>query len=115
MGDYSSDPFFDNIDRLSMQELGLTAAHEPNDYFVSMMQRAEQDKMLAKQVKKHGMNYGIDPLTTIDGQGVSSTAGSTIPMDEKVARAQMLVLPGMKVNKPPDKDPTKRLRKAMGL
>ena len=48
-------------------------------------------------------------------QGVSSTAGSTIPMDDKVARAQMLVLPGMKVNKPPDKDPTKRLRKAMGL
>ena len=63
--------------------------------------------MLDRQEKRHGKDYGLEHLAAQDG---------AIPLgDTKVTRAQVLILPGMKVKKQTTKEPTKRLRKAMGL
>jgi len=111
MNDYGSDPFFDNVDRQSALELGMTCDHEGEDFFVSLLQRAEQDRLMQQQVKKHGLDYGIDIVATSE----PGTKAGGVSTDGKFARAQVLVLPGMAVQKKPDKDSTKRLRKAMGL
>jgi hypothetical protein len=54
--DFGSDEFFDGMDKQTARELGLSAGDESTDYFLAMMRRAETEKQLKAQVKKHGMH-----------------------------------------------------------
>jgi len=101
-----SSEFFDGMDRLTMMELGLTAQHEGPDYFVSLLNRTEEDEKLEKQVKKHGLNYGLDDLSTDEPH-------TTISTDGRFARAQRLVHNAEDVRKPKEKQPTDRLLAVM--
>eukprot|EP01048_Picozoa_sp_COSAG05_P012440 COSAG05_NODE_1244_length_5415_cov_4.418736_2_plen_113_part_00 len=101
-----SSEFFDGMDRLTMMELGLTAQHEGPDYFLSMLNRAEEDEKLEKQVKKHGLNYGLDDLSTDE-------PNTTVSTDGRFARAQRLVHDAEDVRKTKEKQPTDRLLAVM--
>ena len=90
-----SSEFFDGMDRLTMMELGLTAQHEGPDYFVSLLNRTEEDDKLEKQVKKHGMDYGLDDLSTDE-------PNTNVNTDGRFTRAQRLVYEAEDVRKPED-------------
>jgi len=94
---------FDDMDSLTRSELGLSSQHEGSDFYLSLLRHAEQDRLLQKQVKTHGMDHGLD-------KAGSKEPGTTI---SNVSRAQVLVLPGQSVSKPTKKQPTDRLLKAM--
>jgi hypothetical protein len=69
---------FDDMDSLTRSELGLSAQHEGPDFYLSLLRQAEQDRLLEKQVKKHGMDHGLDkvgskePGTTVSTDGTFS-------------------------------------------
>ena len=65
-------------------------------------------------VNKHGLDYGIDIVASSEPGPTTATPGA-VSVGGKLRRAQVLVLPEMAIQKKPDKGPTKRLRKAMGL
>ena len=83
--DFGNDEFFDGMDKQTARELGLSAGDESTDYFLAMMKRAEIEKQLKAQVKKHGMDYGLDPVGTKD----QDTARDLT--ENHYSRAQILV------------------------
>jgi hypothetical protein len=95
------------MDKQTARELGLSAGDESTDYFLAMMKRAEIEKQLNAQVKKHGMDYGLDAVGTKD----QDTARDLT--ENHYSRAQILVPKGAKVHKPPEKNPAERLLKAV--
>jgi hypothetical protein len=95
------------MDKQTARELGLSAGDESTDYFLAMMKRAEIEKQLKAQVKKHGMDYGLDAVGTKD----QDTARDLT--ENHYSRAQILVPKGAKVHKPPEKNPAERLLKAV--
>jgi hypothetical protein len=105
--DFGNDEFFDGMDKQTARELGLSAGDESTDYFLAMMKRAEIEKQLKAQVKKHGMDYGLDPVGTKD----EDTARDLT--ENHYSRAQILVPKNAKVHKPPEKNPAERLLKAV--
>jgi hypothetical protein len=105
--DFGNDEFFDGMDKQTARESGLSAGDESTDYFLAMMKRAEIEKQLKAQVKKHGMDYGLDPVGTKD----QDTARDLT--ENHYSRAQILVPKGAKVHKPPEKNPAERLLKAV--
>jgi hypothetical protein len=105
--DFGNDEFFDGMDKQTARELGLSAGDESTDYFLAMMKRAEIEKQLKAQVKKHGMDYGLDPIGTKDQDMARDLT------ENHYSRAQILVPKGAKVQKPPEKNPAERLLKAV--
>jgi hypothetical protein len=107
--DFGNDEFFvfDGMDKQTARELGLSAGDESTDYFLAMMKRAEIEKQLKAQVKKHGMDYGLDPIGTKD----QDTARDLT--ENHYSRAQILGPKGAKVHKAPEKNPAERLLKAV--
>ena len=64
-------------------------------YFLSLLNRAEEDDKLEKQVKKHGMDYGLDDLSTDE-------PNTNVNTDGRFTRAQRLVYEAEDVRKPED-------------
>ena len=105
--DFGCDEFYDGLDKQSMREWGYSAGQEDTDYFLAMLKRAEVEKQLKQQVKKHGMNYGLDEIATPE----LDTARELT--DKHHTRAQILVPKGVKVATEPEKNPAERLLKAV--
>ena len=72
--EYSGNEFFDNLSRQDLLELGYTAQHEPEDYYVALLQRGDDLKRLQKQLKKQG-DDPHDPLKTNPSESVNGAVG----------------------------------------
>ena len=96
-------------------ELGLAqyGAGDPEAYN-ELLRRDAEDAALAKQVAKYGPGHGQAMMATQQGGGGPNDAPP--PVQQDVARAEVLLVdPGQAPKRPPDKEPTYRLRKKMGL
>ena len=56
----------ESYDHQAARELGLLPGDESKDYFLEMMRAAQETDQLKKQVKRHGMDYGLESIATKD-------------------------------------------------
>lgn len=109
MNEYRGNEFFDNLSRQDLLELGYTAQHEPEDYYVALLQRGEDLKRLQQQLKKQG-DDPHDPLKTNPSEAVNGAVGVGA-----FTRKHTLLPEGVTVTKPKKKGNADRLMKAMGI
>lgn len=103
-------------DQMEMGNAGLTCTGDVDPETLNEMIGEQNDQLaLARQVSQYGQGHGRDAYTQSVTPGAPAPAENTQPMQETARAEVLLPNPERVPQRDPKKEPTYRLRKAMGL